>query len=201
MKRMIEFGTFLLLILFGLNNLFAEQRIVEYTDNEYDFAFQFASDWKMQKVPGKGEMGEVRVLVKGARANSAMAVVGIVGNTVTKKQFNDNPNRNVLVEQMIDFTIEQTYKKMSREIKAKKMIVSEKKEISSEAGIKFYISTLHSLGEGIPFLVCGIHVIPFGRGYIINFVMTTIADKSAKKKNEVFTKVLNSFHLIGEKPR
>src|SRR5207247_475510 len=36
---------------------------MEYTDNVYNFAFQFPSDWKLQKTPPSGEVGEVRVVV------------------------------------------------------------------------------------------------------------------------------------------
>jgi hypothetical protein len=49
---------------------------IEYTDNDYDFAFLFPSDWKMKKPPEKGEFGEVRVMVQGPRGAYVMAIVG-----------------------------------------------------------------------------------------------------------------------------
>ena len=197
---MIKLGILIFSIIFPMNEAFAEEKVMEYTDNQYNFAFQFPSDWKMQKVPPKGEMGEVRVVVKSHGLTSVMGLVGNLETRITKEQFNKNPNRDAIVEKMIDYTIEQVYKKSSREMKAKKMIVSERKSIPFDLGIKFYISTLHFVGEReTPIVVSGIHVIPFGKDHLITFLMTTVLDNKGKEK-ELLTRVFNSFHLIDQKP-
>ena len=81
------------------------------------------------------------------------------------------------------------------------MVVAEKEMLPSDKGIKFYISTLHFVGEkNIPAGVAGIHLYPFNKDYLINFVMITTLKKDAKEENETCTAVFNSFHLVGEKP-
>ncbi len=177
-----------------------KDKIIEYVDNEYNYAFQFPSDWEMVKVPTGNEFGEVRVMVKSPGGGYVMVVIGNTGKNVTKEAFNNNPNRNAIVEQLIELTIEQVYKKTSRDVNATRMVVTERNFIPSEVGIKFYISTTHFLARGIPVLVAGIHVVPFGREYIVGFIMFSIVDRSTKEGNETLTRVFNSFHIIGEQP-
>jgi hypothetical protein len=178
----------------------AAERPVEYTDNVYDFAFQFPSDWKLQKTPSPGEVGEARVLVQSPRKGGyVMALVGKFGKSVTKEQFERSPNRESAVNGMIEWTIEQVYKQTSRNVGASRMLVSEKRGVPSDVGIKFYISTAHFVKE-VPMLVAGVHVIPFGKDYLITFLMITPVDPKAMAENEIMTKVFNSFHIVGERP-
>jgi hypothetical protein len=60
-----------------------------------------------------------------------------------KRQFESSPNRDAAVEAMIELSVEQIYKKTSRDIGAERMIVSEKRVQPSDAGIMFYLSTAH----------------------------------------------------------
>ena len=178
----------------------SRQKISEYTDNDNDYAFQFPVDWKMKEVPEAGESGEMRVLLQGPIC-TVSAAISKVKQTFTKKQFEDNPNRDKLVEGMMNLTIEQVYKKTSKEVHATRMVVTQKEMLSSDSGIKFYISTLHFVGKkNIPAGVAGIHLYPFNKDYFINFVMVTPLKKEAKEENETCTKVFNSFHLVGEAP-
>src|SRR5260221_13326117 len=64
----------------------ADGKIAEYTDNEYDFAFQFPADWRMQKLLPPTEIGEIRVIVKHPTATMYVeAIVGKLDKTVTKE--------------------------------------------------------------------------------------------------------------------
>jgi hypothetical protein len=176
-------------------------RISEYTDNQYNFAFQFPADWKFQKPPAPGEAGEVRVLLQSTRKNSSvMALVGHVGRSITKEQFENSPNRDTMLTTMIDFTVDQVYKKASRDIGASRMIVSEKRPLPSDVGIKFYISTGSVVENGMV-AVAGIHVIPFGKDYMVTFLMIHPVNRNATAENETMEQVFNSFHLVGEPPR
>lgn len=191
---------FYLLVFGGTAYVWGKDEVIEYVDNEYNYAFQFPSNWKMEKVPMRNELGEVRVMIKNPSGGYVMAVIGNVGESVTKEAFNNNPNQNAIVEQIIEHTIDHVYKKTSRDINATRMVVAERSFIPSEVGIEFYISTAHFLTKGLPILVAGIHVIPFGRDYIVAFIMASKLDSSAKEENEMLTRVFNSFHIIGEQP-
>ena len=172
---------------------------LEYFDHEYEFAFQFPADWKTQKNPPPGDAGEVRAFIKHpTKPMYVMAIVGDVGRSITRRKFEANPNRSAIVNAMIEWTIQGVYKKSSREIGAERMIVSEKRVVPSDGGIKFYISTAHMKGK-LLWLVAGIHILPYEKPYLVTFIMVTPVDKTANKDNEIITKVFNSFYVRGEK--
>lgn len=176
----------------------SRQKIAEYTDNDYDYVFQFPTDWKMKKAPEVGDSGEIRVLLQGPIC-TVSATISKIGTVVTAKQFKDHPNRDKIAESMMNLTVEEVYKKASKEVHATRMVVAEKEMLPSDSGIKFYISTLHFAGEkNVPMGLAGIHLYPFNKDYLINFVMGTPL-KDAKEENETCDKVFNSFHLVGEK--
>jgi len=110
-----------------------------------------------------------------------MAMVGHLDTTITKRQFGSSPNRDALVEGMMQWTVEQAYKKISRDIGAERMIVSEKRKVPSEAGISFYISTAHIKGN-VTMGVAGIHIVPFEKPDLVSFLMIIIpVDPTATK--------------------
>lgn len=178
----------------------AEAPPVEYVDHQYQFAFQFPADWKFEKNPPPGEAGEVRALVRHpTKPMRVMATVGHIGKTITKRQFESSPVRDATLEALIELSVEQVYKKASREIGAERMIVSEKRGLPSDAGIRFYISTAHFKGR-TTMVVAGFHIVPFEKPYMVNFTMITPLDPAATKDNETITRVFNSFHVLGEGP-
>ena len=171
----------------------------EYVDHQYQFAFQFPADWKLEKNPPAGEAGETRVMIcHPTKPMRVMAMVGNIGKTITKHEFESSPNRDAVVEGLIELSLEQ-YKKMSRNIGAEWMIVSEKRMIPSDVGIKFYISTAHAKGK-VTMLIAGEHILPFEKPYMVMFTMITPVDRTATKDNESITRVFNSFHMLGERP-
>jgi len=138
-----------------------------------------------------------------------MTTVGHLGNKpLSKEQFEASPNRDTAVNALIEFTIEQIYKKTSRQIGASSMIVSEKHALQSDTGVSFYISTAHFLDlptaestKKFAVGMAGIHVAPFGKDYVITFLMVSPIDPKATSENETMTRVFNSFHVAGERPR
>lgn len=130
----------LVALMFAMTGAWAKPNIVEYLDNEYDFAFQYPSDWKLQEVPKGNEFGETRVMLRSpSRAVASVFFVSIshvVGKSVSREKFNNNPNRDAIVEQFIDdFLIEQMYKKASG-LNAEKMTVRERRAVPCNVGIK-----------------------------------------------------------------
>lgn len=178
----------------------AEAPPKEYVDHQYQFAFQFPADWKIEKNPPPGEAGEVRVIFRHpTKPMRVMAMVGDIGKTITKRQFESSPNRDAVLEAMMEWTVEQIYKKTSRDIGAERMIVSEKQVQPSDAGIRFYISAAHIKGK-VPIVTAGIHIVPFAKPHVVTFLMIIPADPTATKDNETITRVFNSFHVLGERP-
>lgn len=178
----------------------AGDRPMDYQDNDYQFGFQFPQDWKVQRTPISNQYGQVRVLVHDpAKPIYVEAIIGNVGKSITKVQYEANPNHDALVDGLINFTVEQVYKKTSVDEGASKMIVVERTAVPYELGIMFRISTVQ-VKEGVPFAVFGIHVIPFGKPYLISFLGVMPLNKGAATDNETVTRIFNSFHLLGEKP-
>ena len=180
--------------------LIAEAPPREYVDHQYQFAFQFPAGWKIEKNPPPGEAGEFRAIIRHpTKPMQVMATVGHLSKTLTKRQFESSANRDTVVEAMMELSLEQAYKKTSRDIGADRMIVSEKRVLPSDAGIKFYISTAHIKGN-LTTLVAGMHIVPFEKPYMVILTMVTPLDPTATEDNETITRVFNSFHVLGERP-
>ena len=86
-----------------------------------------------------------------------------------------------------------------RDIGAEKMTVSEKRALSSDVGIKFYISTVH-IKKNVSTLIASTHIVPFGKSYMVTFMIVAPVDKTTTKDNETITRAFRSFHLLGEQP-
>jgi hypothetical protein len=179
---------------------FAADRPIEYQDNQYQFAFSYPQDWKLEKAVSGNEYGETRALVRHpSRPIYAMAAVRQLGKAVTKEQYDANPKRDEIVNSMMLFTMEKVYKKVSQKIGAERIVVTEKKIIPSDVGIIFFVSTLQTKGT-VPMVVFGLHAVPFAKPYIISLIMVSPVGKTAVVDYETVTMVFNSFHLLGEKP-
>jgi len=190
---------FILPIMVGAKGTVAFARILEYTDNEYNYSFQFPSNWKTQKVTKINDNREIRVLLQGPRASSIMVLVDPLEKGITKEEFRKNPKKYRLVQQMIDYTVDHIYRKSSKRMNASKMIVVERQIRRSKVGIQFYISTLHVI-NGVPLGLAGLHAIPYGKNHIIGFVMSSILDSKTMENNLTFKRIFNSFRLVGDNP-
>jgi hypothetical protein len=180
-----------------------EGKIIEYTDNEYGFSFQFPSDWKMKNTSSKREFGEARVIMMSPKSTMLMVMVQKLEKPISKQAFDNNPNSNALVDSMINYTIESVYKKASQDIGATRIVVGEKIQTLSEIAVKFFISTVNYVkveqGE-LPVMASGIHYFPFEKDYLIAFMMIGSHNLEVTDDNETIKRVFNSFHLVGEKP-
>ena len=195
----IQWVLVLVLFMVGAEETFAYTKMLEYTDNKYDFRFQFPSNWKTKEIFENDEFGEIRVLLQGPRASSIMVMVDPLEKKITRNQFRKNPDFNKLVQRMMDLTVDQVYRRTSKRMHSSKMIVLEKRIRPSKVGIKFYISTLHYI-NGVPLGLAGLHAIPFGKDHTIGFVMSSILDSQTMEDNATFKRIFNSFYLIGDDP-
>jgi hypothetical protein len=141
---------------------------------------------------------DIRLMLQGPNGTDFMVVVDKTKQTLTKTDFEDESDRTRQVGEMIQQTITQIYQVISESIKAVNMKVGERRDLSNDVGIKFYIATLNTMKTGKPIIIAGIHAFPFNKDYSINFTMTTFWDPAATQDHEMFTQVFNSFRLIGE---
>jgi hypothetical protein len=175
----------------------APPKIEEFFDTEYGYFFRYPGELKIRKLPEGKANEDVRVILQGPNGSSFTVVVERIGQ-ITQKRFASIPEHNERVEGMMSQTIDQIYKSISQNIKAKDMVVGERRDLSSEVGIKYYVATLHQMQAGKPIVVAGIHAFPFGKDYSINFVMTAFWNPAAGQEQEILTAIFNSFRLVGE---
>ncbi len=179
----------------------AQPQYREYKDPEFGYLFQFPSKWEIQELPEGTQGKDIRVVIQSPDRSSFMVVVEKLHGTMTREQFEAEADRDKQVQKLIEETVEQIYRRISKDIRAVEMKVGDRMNLSNEVGIKFYISTLHTMEKGKPIVVAGIHVMPFGKSHMINFIMTALWDREAESDVETLKFVFNSFRLLGERPR
>ena len=177
----------------------AQQGVKQYWDKDYGYEFGYPAGWALQEFPEGEANRDMRVLLQGPNGSSFMVVVEKLPKPFSREEFEANPDKRGTVEKLMQQTVADVYATVSRNLKAGAMKVGARTDLSTELGIKYYISTLHSMKRGRPIIVAGIHEIPFSKNYRIDFIMTAFWDKAAEKQNEMLKAVFNSFHLIGEK--
>ncbi|HEX9271457.1 MAG TPA: hypothetical protein VGA01_04500 [Candidatus Binatia bacterium] len=170
----------------------------EYYDRDYGYVFEYPASWKLQRLPEGDANRDIRLLLQGTEGSSFMVVVDKTKTTLKKADFDNGSERTQRVGAMMQQTITQIYQSISESIKAVNMKVGERRDLSNEFGVKFYIATLNEMKNGKPIIVAGIHAFPFNKDYSVNFTMTTFYDPAATQENQRLTEVFNSFRLIGE---
>ena len=176
----------------------AQGGLEEYFDRDYGYVFQYPAGWKLQTLPEGDADRDMRLLLQGTEGSSFMVVVDKTKAVLKKTDIENSTEQTQRVTAMMEQTIKQIYQSISESIKAVNMKVGERRDLSNEFGVKFYIATLNEMKNGKPIIVAGIHAFPFNKDYSINFTMTTFYDPAATQENQRLTDVFNSFRLIGE---
>jgi hypothetical protein len=174
--------------------------ILEYTDKKYDYAFQYPSYWEVQKNPPAYDIGETRIMLVGPSGSFVLASISDVEKSMSKDEFNNDPNNGEIVVQMMDQAIKDVYQKIAGQMAATRMFVAEKEMLPSEVSIQFYISTVNFADSTVQRAVAGIHAVPFGKKHMISFLACSIPDTTAEEENRTISLILSSFHLLDEKP-
>jgi hypothetical protein len=173
-----------------------QPEIAEYRDVEYAFRFQYPAHWQLKKLPEGAANEEVRVSLQTPSGDSFTVIVERGGRNPTKAEFHSDSERKVRVDKLIEETTQQIYRTVARNLGAVETKIGERTDLSNDAAIKFYVSTLHQMKAGEPVIVAGIHSYPFSKPYSISFMMTAFFDRSAEKDNAMMTAVFNSFQLL-----
>jgi hypothetical protein len=176
----------------------AQLNVQEYYDREYGYFFKHPTTWKLQRMPEGDANKDIRLTLQGPNNSSFMVIIDRTQKTLNKTDFENPSDRTQQIGEMIQQTITQIYQAVSASIKALDMKIGERRDLSNDVGIKFYVATFHAMKEGKPIIMAGIHAFPFNKDYSINFTMTTFWDPAATQENEILTEVFNSFRLMGE---
>lgn len=176
----------------------AQGDLKEYFDRDYGYMFQYPAGWKLQTLPEGDADRDMRLVLHDTEGTSFIVVVDKTKAVLKKTDVENSTEQTQRVSAMMEQTIKQIYQSISESIKAVNMKVGERRDLSNEFGIKFYIATLNEMKDGKPIIVAGIHAFPFNKNYSINFTMTTFYDPAAIQENQRLTDVFNSFRLIGE---
>ena len=176
----------------------AQIKSKEFHDKQYGYSLQYPAGWRLIPRPEGEANPNVRFVLQGIEGSSFMVVVEPREEKTVKQESAEKQKE--LVAQLMTQTIEQIYRRITLNLKATVMTVGERRDLSNEIGHKFYIATLHKMPTGKPIIVAGIHALPFGKNYSINFIMNAFWDGEAGDGEKVLLGVFNSFHLAGEAP-
>ncbi len=173
-----------------------QARVAEYRDPEYAYRFQYPAHWKLKKLPEGAANDEVRVSLQTPSGDSFMVIVEERGQNPSKAEFQSEPKRSAWVDKLIDETTQEIYRTVARNLGAVETKFGEKTDLSNDAAIKFYVSSLNNMKVGEPIIVAGIHAYPFSKPYSISFMMTAFFNPGAEKENALMRAVFNSFQLV-----
>ena len=176
----------------------AQLNVQEYYDREYGYFFKHPMTWKLQRMPEGDANKDIRLMLQGPNNSSFMVIIDRTQKTLKKTDFESPSDRTQRVGEMLQQTIAQIYQAISASLKALDMKIGERRDLSNDVGVKFYVATFHTMKEGKPIIVAGIHAFPFNKDYSINFTLTTFWNPAATQENEMLTEVFNSFRLMGE---
>jgi hypothetical protein len=76
----------------------ADASTTAYADSQYRSTFRFPADWRGEEAPTPGEAGEVK---SAARPIFVLAIVTPIGPVITREEFERRPDRDALVEELI----------------------------------------------------------------------------------------------------
>jgi len=116
------------------------------------------------------------------------------GEVITREEFERRPDRDALVDELIQRTLGQVYAKMSRDLSASRLVVDETQRRASAAGIGFSIHTTHTTPEGAT-TVAGTHVFPFGEPYAITLMVVERVAGATSTEVETRRRLLDSLRV------
>ena len=192
----VLFGLFFLAPPVSILGAQEQAAVAEYSDPEYAYSFQYPAHWKLKKLPEGPANDEVRVSLQTPSGDSFMVIIEKRGQNPTKAEFQSDPKRSARIDKLIDETTQEIYRTVARNLGAVETKFGEKTDLSNDAAIKFYVSSLNKMKAGEPIIVAGIHPYPFSKSYSISFMMTAFFNPGAEKENALMRAVFNSFQLM-----
>ena len=195
-SAVLFFGLFLTAQFASFLGAQEQPTVAEYRDPDYAYSFQYPAHWKLKKLPEGAANDDIRVSLQTPSGDSFMVIVEKRGQNPSKAEFQADPKRSARVDKLIDETTREIYRTVARNLGAVETKIGEKTDLSNDAAIKFYVSSLNKMKAGEPIIVAGIHSYPFSKPYSISFVMTAFFNPGAEKENALLRAVFNSFQLL-----
>ena len=187
----------LLFVALAVGSGSAQERgtLSEFRDEEFGYRFLYPAEWKLDSLPeGEANPG-IRVRLRGATGSSFVVIIEQTGQPLSKLEFQADRNEEKRVEAMMRKTLDQTYRAVSKSLGALAMKTGEKRNLSDDYAIKYYLATLNQMKTGSPVVVAGTHAYPFSKDYSVNFIMTAFHRGNAAE-NQLLSTVFNSFRLL-----
>ena len=173
----------------------ADASTTEYADPKYRFPFRFPADWQTERAPTLGEGGEVRLAAKSAAGSIlVLAIVSPVGAAITREEFERRPDRDALVDELIQRTLGQVYSKICAITRPAAWWSMRRIGEPPTGGIGFSIHTTHTTPEGAT-TVEGMHVFPFGEPYVITLLVVARRATAAPAEVETRRRLLDSLRV------
>jgi len=167
----------------------------EFRDEEFGYRFVYPVEWKLDSLPeGEANPG-MRVRLRGPAGSSFVVIIERTGQPLSKLEFQADRNAGKRVEAMMRQTMDQTYRAISKSLGALAMKTGEKRNLSDDYAVKYYLATLNQMRTGSPVVVAGTHAYPFSKDYSVNFIMTAFHRGNAAE-NQLLTTVFNSFRML-----
>ena len=195
-SAVLFFGSFLTAQFASFLGAQEQPTVAEYRDPDYAYSLQYPAHWKLKKLPEGAANDDIRVSLQTPSGGSFMVIVEKRGQNPTKAEFQSDPKRSTRVDELIDETTQEIYRIVARNLGAVETKFGEKTDLSNDAAIKFYVSSLNKMKAGEPVIVAGIHSYPFSKPYSISFMMTAFFNPDAEKENALMRAVFNSFQLL-----
>jgi len=187
----------LLLVALAVGYGSAQERgaLSEFRDEEFGYRFLYPAEWKLDSLPeGEANPG-MRVRLRGPAGSSFVVIIERTGQPLSKLEFQADRNAGKRVEAMMRQTLDQTYRAISKSLGALAMKTGEKRNLSDDYAVKYYLATLNQMKTGSPVIVAGTHAYPFSKDYSVNFIMTAFHRGNAAE-NQLLTTVFNSFRML-----
>src|SRR5262245_50637866 len=145
-------------------------RPVRFTDQEYNYTFQYPSDWKLERTPATDHTKRTRVEVTGPHFAFSVDLTFGVG-PISKEQVLQDSNRNETTLGFCRITTNDVYKRRVESVGGQKFKVTDQKAAESDMSLRWYIETFFTSKKGNSMMLCGIHAYPYGKPYIVNLMM------------------------------
>ena len=175
--------------------------VSSYLDDEYHYGFRYPTSWQLTELPEGPAHRLSRVLLRGPGGSLFTVNIVPLDKKTSQLEFQSHGDNAEIIKQLGQQTIEGIYRPISQNLRARELKIGETVNLSNAEAIQYSLSTLNQMAKGDPVVAAGIHVLPFGKDYRIDFTMIARLNRSAEEDNQLMTAVFNSFRFAQQHPK
>ena len=169
-----------------------------FTDKEYNYTFQYPSDWKLEKPTATDRTNRTRVQVTGPRFRFSVDLTHDLP-PITKEQVLKMSHRSEITLGLCRITTNNLRKRVDS-IGGQDFKVTDQKTTETDSSLRWYIEAFFKSKKGNGMMSCGVHALPYGKPYIVNLTMVVPFTPFIREDANIVVNIVNSMHFIGEKP-